>query len=55
MHLGGVDAAKLYYNEHKTPSVIILEITLASSELLEKIDSFAEVCDEGSQLSLIHI
>ena len=48
-----MDAAKLYYNEHKTPNVIILESKLSSSELLEKIDSFAEVCDEGSQVVVI--
>ena len=50
---GGIDAAVLQYNESTTPDLIVVESSGAGEDLVEKIDSLADVCDPGTQVMLL--
>jgi len=50
---GGIDAAVLQYAESSTPDLIVVESSGTGEDLVEKIDSLADVCDPGTQVMLL--
>ena len=50
---GGIDAAVLQYNDSSTPDLIVVESSGTGEDLVEKIDSLADVCDPGTQVMLL--
>lgn len=50
---GGIDAAVLQYAESTTPDLIVVESSGTGEDLVEKIDSLADVCDPGTQVMLL--
>lgn len=50
---GGLDGAIDYFGKESSPALIVIEVTEGSNELIEKIDTLAEVCDSGAQLLVL--
>jgi pilus assembly protein CpaE len=50
---GGLKAAREYYTQQSTPSLIILESDQEPAEMLADLDSLAEVCDPGTKVVVI--
>ena len=50
---GGIDAAVLQYAESSTPDLVVVESSGTGEDLVEKIDSLADVCDPGTQVMLL--
>ncbi|MFQ5784598.1 MAG: CpaE family protein [Alphaproteobacteria bacterium] len=50
---GGLDSAIARYADSSTPRIVLAETVEERDELLEKIDSLAEVCDAGTQVIVL--
>lgn len=53
VQLGGLEAAIQYYAENATPQLIILETDGDADNVLQQLDSLAEVCDAGTNVLVI--
>ena len=53
VQMGGGAAAVEAYRHSPTPNVIVLETVSSRNEILEHLDSLAEVCDAGTKLLVI--
>jgi pilus assembly protein CpaE len=50
---GGLEEAIAVYQNEPTPSLVIVESLLRGRDLLDRLDSLAEVCDEGTKVVVI--
>ncbi len=53
VHMGGVRAASEHFSSAPTPNLVILESRLGPDELLESLESLADLCDPGSKVVVI--
>lgn len=53
MHAGGLTAAVDHYQEHPTPSLVIVESAAPGTELLRELEALADVCDPGTKVLVI--
>jgi pilus assembly protein CpaE len=53
LHMGGIEAAVLHYQENPTPNLIILETSLPRDHILAELDRLAENCDPGTKVVVI--
>lgn len=53
VRMGGVQSAILHYQNQPTPSLVIVESTDSTPELLGYLDQLAEVCDPGTKVVTI--
>lgn len=53
VQMGGMTSALDAYHEGPTPNLIILESKESRENLLEQIDSLAEVCDSGTKVIIV--
>ncbi len=53
MHAGGLTAAVAHYQEHPTPSLVIVESAAAGPDLLRELEALADVCDPGTKVLVI--
>jgi pilus assembly protein CpaE len=53
VHMGGIEAAVVHYQQNPTPNLIILESSLPPDHLLAELDRLAENCDPGTKVLII--
>jgi pilus assembly protein CpaE len=53
VHTGGLNAATEFYRSAPTPNLIMVETRLPLDELIQSLDSLAEVCDAGTKVMVI--
>jgi pilus assembly protein CpaE len=53
IQMGGITAAIEAYRDSPTPNVIVIETTSRGNEILEGLDTLAEVCDAGTRVVVI--
>lgn len=53
VHMGGIEAAVIHYQQNPTPNLIILECSLPPDHLLAELDRLAENCDPGTKVLII--
>lgn len=53
VHMGGIEAAVLHYQQNPTPNLIVLESSLPRDHLLAELDRLAENCDPGTKVVII--
>lgn len=53
VHMGGIEAAVVHYQQNPTPNLIVLESSLPPDYLLAELDRLAEHCDPGTKVLLI--
>src|SRR6266481_9497505 len=53
IQMGGITAAIEAYNGSPTPNVIVIETENRGDEILDGLDSLAEVCDAGTRVIVI--
>lgn len=53
VHMGGIPAAAVHYQESPTPNLIIIESMGDRSEMLSDLDHLAESCDSGTKVLII--
>lgn len=55
VHMGGIEAAVVHYQESPTPNLIIIESSLPGGILLEQLDRLAESCDAGTKVIVVGV
>ena len=53
VHMGGIEAAVVHYQQNPTPNLIVLESSLPRDHLLAELDRLAENCDPGTKVLII--
>jgi pilus assembly protein CpaE len=53
IHMGGAKAATVFYRDAPTPNLVIIESLLGRGEILNDLESLAEVCDPGTKVIVI--
>lgn len=53
VHMGGLSAAIEQYHDEATPNLILIESGMRGRVLFDQLDELANVCDEGSKVSVI--
>ncbi|GGE09633.1 transcriptional regulator [Aureimonas endophytica] len=53
VHMGGIRAATEHYSSAPTPNLIILESRALPGDLVNELDTLAEVCDPGSKVVIV--
>lgn len=53
VHMGGIEAAVIHYQQNPTPNLIVLESSLPPDHLLAELDRLAENCDPGTKVLII--
>ena len=53
VHMGGIEAAVIHYQQNPTPNLIVLESSLPRDHLLAELDRLAENCDPGTKVVII--
>ncbi|MBL8564997.1 MAG: AAA family ATPase [Hyphomicrobiaceae bacterium] len=53
IHMGGLPAAVVHYQESPTPNLIIVESRLPRQQLIGELDQLAESCDAGTKVIVI--
>ncbi len=53
VHMGGIEAAVLHYQQNPTPNLIIVETSLPRDHVLAELDRLAESCDPGTKVIVI--
>jgi pilus assembly protein CpaE len=53
LHMGGIEAAVIHYQQNPTPNLIVLESSLPTDHLLAELDRLAENCDPGTKVLII--
>ena len=53
VHMGGIEASVVHYQESPTPNLIVTESSLPANELLGQLDRLAESCDAGTKVVVI--
>lgn len=53
VHMGGITAAVVHYQESPTPNLIVVESTHPRHEMLAELDRLAESCDAGTKVVVV--
>ncbi len=53
VHMGGIEAAVIHYQQNPTPNLIVLESSLPPEHLVSELDRLAENCDPGTKVLVI--
>ena len=53
VHMGGIEAAVVHYQQNPTPNLIIIESSLPRELILAQLDRLAESCDPGTKVIVI--
>lgn len=53
VHSGGLDGAIDHFGKESSPALIVIEVAEGGNELIEKINTLAEVCDSDAQLLIL--
>ena len=53
VHMGGIEAAVVHYQQNPTPNLIIVESSLPRDQLLYALDRLAESCDPGTKVIVV--
>lgn len=50
VHMGGIEAAVVHYQQNPTPNLIIIECSLPRDHIIAELDSLSESCDPGTKV-----
>lgn len=53
VHMGGIEAAVIHYQQNPTPNLIVIESSLPRDHMLAELDRLAENCDPGTKVIVI--
>jgi pilus assembly protein CpaE len=53
VHMGGIEAAVVHFQQNPTPNLIIVESSLPRDHVLMELDRLAECCDSGTKVIVI--
>ncbi|MBI1649908.1 AAA family ATPase [Hyphomicrobium sulfonivorans] len=53
VHMGGIEAAVIHYQQNPTPNLIVIESSLPRDHILAELDRLAENCDPGTKVIVI--
>jgi pilus assembly protein CpaE len=53
VHMGGIEAAVLHYQQNPTPNLIIVESSLPRDQILPELDRLAQSCDAGTKVVVV--
>lgn len=53
VHMGGIEAAVVHYQQNPTPNLIVIESSLPRDHMLAELDRLAENCDPGTKVVVI--
>lgn len=53
VHMGGIEAAVVHYQQNPTPNLVIVESSLPREHLLAELDRLAESCDPGTKVIVV--
>jgi pilus assembly protein CpaE len=53
VHMGGVEAAGVHYQQNPTPNLIVVESSLPRDQMLPELDKLAESCDPGTKVVVV--
>lgn len=53
VHMGGLPAAVVHYQESPTPNLIIIQSSMPREDMLGELDQLAESCDAGTKVLVI--
>ncbi len=53
VHMGGIEAAVVHYQENPTPNLIIIECSLPRDHIVAELDRLADSCDPGTKVIVI--
>jgi pilus assembly protein CpaE len=53
VHMGGIEAAVVHFQQNPTPNLIIVESSLPREHVLMELDRLAECCDAGTKVIVI--
>jgi pilus assembly protein CpaE len=53
VHMGGIEAAVVHYQQNPTPNLIIVESSLPRDQLLPELDRLAQSCDAGTKVVVV--
>ncbi|MEE9360751.1 MAG: AAA family ATPase [Hyphomicrobium sp.] len=50
VHMGGIEAAVVHYQQSPTPNLIIIECSLPRDQIIAELDRLSESCDPGTKV-----
>jgi len=53
VHMGGIEAAVVHYQQNPTPNLIIVECNLPRDHILAELDRLSESCDPGTKVIVV--
>ncbi len=53
VHMGGIEAAVVHFQQNPTPNLVIVESSLPRDHVLMELDRLAECCDPGTKVIVI--